>query len=168
METTAKLEPSGLGGWLLLVLAGLAAMVAATIVDTRDPLKMMLEWELLAVFARPETQGWYRTVILLVGMDVLIGAFIVGGAGWLLLLACCKSARFPAHMQAWLLATLVMRTLAYLLGDYLTHAIAIDITMPFQSFAYSAVAAAVGVPYFRRSRRVRNTFAQSIRLPSGS
>jgi hypothetical protein len=51
------LEPKGFGGWLLLVLLGLAALVAATAVEMRDPLTMMLEWELLAVSVRPETDG---------------------------------------------------------------------------------------------------------------
>lgn len=160
MTTTAKPEPRGLGGWLLIVLLGLGAMVMATVIEMRDPLKMMLEWELLAVFVRPETHGWYRAVILLVGLDALIGAFIVAGAGWLLLLAWRKSARFPAHMQAWLLATLVMRTLAYLLGDYLFHAITIHIGLPCDGFVLAVVAAALGVPYFLRSRRVRNTFVR--------
>lgn len=158
MDTTAELEPRGLGGWLLLALLGLAAMVTATVVEMRDPLKLMLEWELLAVFVRPETHGWYRVVILLVGMDAAIGAFIVAGAGWLLMLVWRRSVRFPEHVQAWLLATLVMRTLAYLLGDHLTHAVAIDIAIPVDGFVQAAVAAVLGVPYFKQSRRVRNTF----------
>jgi Protein of unknown function (DUF2569) len=160
MNTTSKLEPRGFGGWLLLVLPGLAAMVIATVIEMREPLKMMLEWELLDVFVRPQTDGWYRTVILLVGMDVLIDAFIVVGAGWLLILAWRKSVRFPVHIQAWLLATLVMRTLAYLLGVHLTDVIAIDIGIPFDGFLQAAVAATLGVPYFNRSQRVRNTYVR--------
>jgi hypothetical protein len=152
------LEPRGFGGWLLLVLLGLAALVAATAVEMRDPLTMMLGWELLAVSVRPETDGWYRTVIAMVGMDVAIGAFIVAGAGWLLMLAWRRSARFPVHIQAWLLAIVVMRTVAFLTGDYMTHAIAIDITVPFDGFIEAVAAAALAIPYFRQSRRVRNTF----------
>jgi Protein of unknown function (DUF2569) len=152
------LEPKGFGGWLLLVLLGLAALVGATAVEMRDPLKMMLEWELLAVFVRPETHGWYRTVIAMVGMDVAIGAFIVAGAGWLLMLAWRRSVRFPVHIQAWLLAIVVMRTIAFLLGDHMAHAIAIAITVPFDGFIKAVAAAAIAIPYFRQSRRVRHTF----------
>ena len=154
----AGLEPNGFGGGLLLTMLGLVAMAAATIVEVRDPLKMMLERELLAVFMRPETQGWYRTVIAMVGMDVATGVFIVAGIGWLLLLAWRRSVRFPVHLQAWLLAIVVMRTLAYLVGDHMTRAIAIDVAIPFDGFAIAVVAATLGIPYVRRSRRVRNTF----------
>lgn len=154
----AGLEPNGFGGGLLLTMLGLVAMAAATIVEVRDPLKMMLERELLAVFMRPETQGWYRAVIAMVGMDVATGVFIVAGIGWLLLLAWRRSVRFPVHLQAWLLAIVVMRTLAYLVGDHMTRAIAIDIAIPFDGFAIAVVAATLGIPYVRRSRRVRNTF----------
>jgi hypothetical protein len=160
MDMTEKPEPRGLGGWLLLALTGFTALVTATVVEMRDPLKRMLEWELLAVFMRPEIHGWYRVVILLVGMDVVIGVFIVAGAGWLLMLVWRRSVRFPVHVQTWLLATLVMRTLAYLLGDHLTHVIAIDIGIPVAGFVQAAAAAALGVPYFRQSRRVRNTFVK--------
>lgn len=159
-DTTTGLEPKGIGGWLLLALLGLAALLAATAIELRDPLKMMPEWELLAVFGRPETHGWYRTVIVMVGMDVATGVFIVAGAGWLLMLAWRKSSRFPVHMQAWLLAIVVMRTFAYLLGDHMSHAIAIDIAIPFDGFVQAVVAAALGIPYFRQSRRVRNTFVE--------
>jgi hypothetical protein len=163
MDTDSKAEPGphGIGGWLLLILLGLAAMVTATVIEMRDPLKMMLEWEVLAVFVRPETHGWYRVVVLLVGMDVATDAFIVAGAGWLLMLAWRRSARFPVHAGTWLLATLVMRTFAYLLGEHMTHAIAIEIGIPFDGFVQAAVAAALGVPYLRQSRRVRNTFIKA-------
>jgi hypothetical protein len=158
MDTAAGLEPKGFGGWLLLALLGLAALVVATAVEMRDPLKMMLEWELFAVFARPDTHGWYRTVLAMVGMDVAIGAFVVAGAGWLLMLAWRRSARFPVHVQAWLLAIVVMRTIAFLLGDHMTHAIGIDIAVPFDGLLEALAAAALAIPYFRQSRRVRHTF----------
>ena len=158
MNPATGLEPKGFGGGLLLVLLGLAALVGATVVEMRNPLKMMLEWELLAVFVRPETHGWYRTVMAMVGMDVAIGMFIVAGAGWLLMLAWRRSARFPVHLQAWLLVIVVMRTIAYLLGDHMTHAIAIAITVPFDGFVEAVAAAALAIPYCRQSRRVRNTF----------
>lgn len=158
MNISSKPEPRRLSGWLLVALICLAAWALSTAVALRDPLKLMLEWELLAVFVRRETHGWYRAVIAMVGCDVIIGVFIVAGAGWLALLVRRKSARFPVQVQAWLLATLVMRTIAYLLGDHMTHAIGIAIAIPFDGFIQAVVAAALGIPYFRLSRRVRQTF----------
>ncbi|MFM0072068.1 DUF2569 domain-containing protein [Paraburkholderia sediminicola] len=158
MNTTSKPEPRRISGWLLVALICLAAWALSTAVALRDPLKLMLEWELLAVFVRPETHGWYRTVIAMVGCDVIIGVLIVAGAGWLALLVRRKSARFPLQVQAWLLAIVVMRTIAYLLGDHMTHAIGIDIAIPFDGFIQAVVAAVLGIPYFRLSRRVRHTF----------
>ena len=158
MNTPSILEPRRISGWLLLALISLAAWALSTAVALRDPLKLMLEWELLAVFVRPDTHGWYRTVIAMVGCDVIIGVFIVAGAGWLALLVRRKSARFPLQVQAWLLAILVMRTIAYLLGDHMTHTIGVAIAIPFDGFIQAVVAAALGIPYFRLSRRVRQTF----------
>ena len=65
--------------------------------------------------------------------------------------------RFPDHIQAWL-AIVVMRTIAFLLGDHMIHAIAIAITVPCDGFIGAVAAAALAIPYFRQSRRLRNTF----------
>ncbi|PRY07539.1 uncharacterized protein DUF2569 [Paraburkholderia sp. BL25I1N1] len=161
MTSITKHEPRHIGGSLLVALICLAAWALYTAIAMRDPLKLMLEWEVLAVFARPETHGWYRTVIAMVGCDVLTGAFIVVGTGWLGLLAWRKSPRFTTHVQAWLLAIVVLRTVAYLLGDNMTHAIGIDIAIPYDGFIQAVVAAALGIPYFRLSRRVRETFVDA-------
>jgi hypothetical protein len=160
MTLTAKPQSRRIGGCLLLALNCLAAWMIFTAAALRNPLKLMLEWELLAVFVRPETHGWYRTVIALTGFDVITGVFIVAGGGWLLLLAWRKSARFAVQVQAWLLAIVVMRTMAYLLGDHMIRTIGIDIRIPFEGFAQAVVAAALGIPYFRLSRRVRDTFVR--------
>ncbi|CAB3682291.1 hypothetical protein R8871_02580 [Paraburkholderia graminis C4D1M] len=154
----AELAPQRIGGCLLVALICLAAWAFVTAIALRNPLEMMLEWELLAVFVRAATHGWYRAVIAMVGMDVAIGAFMVAGIGWFALLAWRRSARLPRHVQAWLGAILAMRTGAYLLSDYMTHAIGIDIAIPFDGLMQAIVAAALGIPYFRMSRRVRQTF----------
>jgi|ERR1044072_4895600 hypothetical protein len=161
MTTSTKTEPRRIGGCLLIALLCLAAWALSTAIALRDPLKLMLEWELLAVFARSETHGWYRAVMTMVGCDVMIGAFIVAGAGWLTLLVWRKSARFAVQVQAWLLAIVVMRTGAYLLGDYMTHVIGIAIAIPLDGFVQAVIAAALGIPYFRLSRRVRETFVNA-------
>ena len=161
MYSTTQQEPRRIGGWLLAALIALAAWVIHTAIAMRDPLKLMLEWELLAVFVRRETHGWYRTVIAMVGCDVTTGVFIVAGAGWLALLAWRRSARFTPQVQAWLVAIVVMRSGAYLLGDYTTDAIGIDIAMPYDGVVQAIVAAALGIPYFRSSRRVRETFTNA-------
>lgn len=158
MPSTARNELLRIRGWLLLALTCLAAWVLHTAIAMRDPLKLLLEWELLAIFVRPETHGWYRAVIAMVGCDVIAGVFIVAGAGWLALLAWRRSARFVAQVQAWLVAIVVMRTGAYLLGDYMTRVIGIDIAVPYEDVIQALVAAALGIPYFRSSRRVRETF----------
>ncbi|QQC64166.1 DUF2569 domain-containing protein [Paraburkholderia ginsengisoli] len=161
MTSTLKPVPRLIGGWLLVALICLAVWVLCTAAAAREPLELMLQWELLAVFARHETHGWYRIVIALTGLDALIGVFTVAGAGWLALLAWRKAARFPAQLQTWLFAILVMRTGAYLFGAYLTDTIGVEIALPVDGFVQAAIAAALGIPYFRLSRRVRETFVNA-------
>ncbi|WP_429302838.1 DUF2569 family protein [Paraburkholderia sp. GAS199] len=158
MTHATQLESPPIRGSLRLALFALAAWAAITALTLRDPVKLMIEWELLAVFLRPETHGWFRVVLLLTAIDVMTGVFIVGGAGWLLLLMWRRSARFPRQVQVWLLAIVVMRTMAWLLGDFMAHAIGIEIAIPFDGFLQALAAAVIGIPYFRCARRVRDTF----------
>ncbi|WP_144146019.1 DUF2569 domain-containing protein [Paraburkholderia sp. BCC1884] len=155
------LRPKAIGGWLLIALIGFTAWALTTATALRDPLELTLEWELWAVFARPGTHGWYRTVMALVGLDVLIGTFIVAGAGWLALLVFRHSARFTQQVRTWLFAIVVMRTGAYLFGVYMSNAIGIDIAIPADGLLQSLAAAGLGIPYFRSSRRVRDTFVNA-------
>jgi hypothetical protein len=158
MTSTMKPVSRLIGGWLLIALICLAAWTLVTAVTVRDPLKLMLEWELLDVFIRHETHRWYRLVIALAGFDALIGVFVVAGAGWLALLVWRRAARFPAQVQTWLFAIVLMRTSAYLFGDIMSRAIGIEIAIPFDDFVQAVIAAALGIPYFSLSRRVRETF----------
>lgn len=158
MKPTTPCESRPIAGGVLLALLCLAAWALFTALSVRDPLKLMLERELLAVFVRHETHGWYRTVMTIVGLDVITGVFIVTGAGWLLLLASRKAARFSAQVQLWLLTILIMRAGAYLLGGYMAGAIGIGIAVPLDGLVQAALAAALGIPYFRWSRRVHQTF----------
>lgn len=161
MISTTQRESRAIGGGLLFVLICLAAWALFTAFAVRESLKLMLEWELLAVFIRHETHGWYRTVLTMVGLDVIVSVFVVVGAGWLALLVSRKSARFRTQVQAWLLMILLMRTGAFLVGGYMTGVIGIDIAVPLDGLAQAAVAAALGIPYFRWSRRVQQTFVDA-------
>jgi hypothetical protein len=161
MTSTTQRESRPIGGGLLFALICLAAWALFTAFTVRESLKLMLEWELLAVFVRPETHGWYRTVITMVGLDVIVSGFVVTGAGWLALLVARQAARFKAQVQAWLLMILAMRTGAFLVGGYMTRVIGIDIAVPLDGLAQAAIAAALGIPYFRWSRRVHQTFVKA-------
>jgi hypothetical protein len=161
MTSTTQRESRPIGGGLLFALICLAAWALFTAFTVRESLKLMLEWELLAVFVRPETHGWYRTVITMVGLDVIVSGFVVTGAGRLALLVARQAARFKAQVQAWLLMILAMRTGAFLVGGYMTRVIGIDIAVPLDGLAQAAIAAALGIPYFRWSRRVHQTFVKA-------
>ncbi|CAD6537257.1 DUF2569 family protein [Paraburkholderia metrosideri] len=161
MKSTPQGESPPIAGGLLFALLCVAAWAVFTAFTVREPLKLMLEWELLTVFVRPDTHGWYRTVMTLVGLDVMISGFIVTGAGWLSLLASRKAACFIAQVQAWLLTILAMRAGAYWLGGYMAGVIGIGISIPLDNLVQAALAAALGIPYFRWSRRVHQTFVNA-------
>jgi hypothetical protein len=72
-----------------------------------------------------------------------------------------RSARFAPQVQAWLLAIVAMRAGAYLFGAYVTHVIGIDIAVPYDGLIQAVVAAALGIPYFRSSRLVHETFVRA-------
>ncbi|WJF91090.1 DUF2569 family protein [Paraburkholderia bonniea] len=158
----ASVAHAGLAGRLLpgVAVLVLVTLIALSVIELRDPLKLLLERELLAVFVQPGSAGWYRVVLLLVGMSAAIDLFIVIGAGWLVLLACRRSRRFPVHAQVWLTSLVALEWLAYLAGEYMSHAIAVPIALPVGGLLRVALLTAFVVPYFSTSLQVRRTFNQ--------
>jgi ABC-type branched-subunit amino acid transport system permease subunit len=53
-----------------------------------------------------------------------------------------------------------MRVGAYLLGAQMSRAIGIEIAVPLDSLVQAVIAAALGIPYFRWSRRVHRMFIE--------
>ncbi len=139
-----------LGGWLLLPLAWLIMMMLTSAI-------------VLAMYLSPLfNPAWCATLFSHGGMLVTNWAvsLLTAMAVWLYSLWVCwiffkRSRRLPRHYIIWLLVTLLLALKTFAFTPVSDGKAA-------QTLLLTLLAAAVFVPYFKRSQRVKNTFYTAV------
>lgn len=134
------------GGWLLLPLAWLIVTLF-----TSALVVMMYIGALFNPAWRELLFSHAHTFLLQWGLSLATSLAVWGYSAWVTWLFCLRSRRLPRHYIIWLLLTvlLALKTFAF---SPVTDGAAVRTLM------IALLAAAVLVPYFRRSRRVKETF----------
>lgn len=134
------------GGWLLLPLAWLIVTLF-----TSALVVMMYIGALFNPAWRELLFSHDHTFLLQWGLSLATSLAVWGYSAWVTWLFCLRSRRLPRHYIIWLLLTvlLALKTFAF---SPVTDGAAVRTLM------IALLAAAVLVPYFRRSRRVKETF----------
>lgn len=150
MKTKTKLEPKGIGGWLLLPLSGLIFSLVWSLSDSIPRLKQALA---------ACRGGCDAKTLVPVGLMLLFDLILVAFVGWLLSLSYRRSKRFPKWMQFLLLASAALGVFGGLV-EYL--AIRHGRTGPSspEVWMYPLAYALIWIPYFKWSQRVKNTLTQ--------
>lgn len=141
-------EYKRIGGWLLAPLAYLIVTllsVALTLVLFSMALFVPESREYLMTNSQAFTLQWYFSVVTSLAM----GAFTV-----VLLLQFCQRRRVvPKVFTIWLLCTVLLALKAFAFSP-------INDDMAVRNLLLSLLPAALLVPYFKRSRRVKETFTE--------
>ena len=152
-------EPSGLGGWLALVIFGMFASLVRIPWDMwRLHVPLLLDGT-LAKLSDPQHPAYHPLWLPFFGVEVLANLATLVFTVGLIVLVFKRSRYAPAAAIAW-----YVYGLALVLGDYamwqLIPAMAEQPVDPqfIRDLARSLLVTLVWVPYFLRSRRVRNTF----------
>lgn len=143
-----SLTPPRIAGWLLLPLAWLI-------------MTMLTSALVLAMYLSPLFDGALRQTLFTQGGTLLTqwAISLLTAAGvwlyslWVCWIFCQRSRRLPRHFTLWLLMTvlLALKTFAFTpVAD----------GKALQTQLLSLLAAAVFVPYFKRSQRVKHTFVR--------
>lgn len=151
--------PSGIGGWLLLVLLGLIVSPLRTgffLFETYWPLYRDGAWhELLD----PRSEFHDPEIALLLGFEIVGNACAIMVALATLYLFCRKSRLTPRFAIAWFGGLLAFNLADYVLvGRVPLLAAGRDSFQAVKDLALSAIRAGIWIPYFMTSKRVRATF----------
>ncbi|EJL81282.1 DUF2569 domain-containing protein [Pantoea sp. BIGb0393] len=145
---TEQVFPPRIAGWLLLPLAWLIMTMLTSALVVAMYLSPLFNPEL-----RP-TLFSHGTLLTQWSVSLLTAAVVWAYSIWVCWIFCKRSRRLPRHYILWLLMTvlLALKTFAFTpVAD----------GKAIQTLLLSLLAAAVFVPYFKRSQRVKQTFIQS-------
>jgi hypothetical protein len=151
--------PRGIGGWLVLPLLGLALtpiVIGVSLVTDYLPI-FRDEW---AVITDEAYEAYHPLWGPLVVYEVM-GSVAIALASWLaLVLAFRHDRRFPKLAIAIYAANLVYLALDTAVAAQISALATSDDPTTVRELGRAFVAAAIWIPYFLRSRRVRNTFVR--------
>lgn len=155
-----KGQPSGVGGWLVLVGIGLVLTpirLSAFILQTFPPIFCDGAWEILTTPGSDAYHSLWAPVLI---FEILANVGFVGAYLHLLVFFFLGSRLFP---KAFITVTLI--NLGFVLFDAWFGSIPLAEAAVFDAdtireFSRSLVAAAIWVPYMMVSKRVKNTFVE--------
>ncbi|CFQ46066.1 DUF2569 domain-containing protein [Yersinia aleksiciae] len=141
-------EYQRIGGWLLAPLAYLiVTLLSATLMLALYAMAIFTpaSREYLVTNSQAFTMQWYFSVIT----TVLMWVYTI----WVIWLFCSRSQRFVKWFILWLLITVLLALKAFAFSP-----ISDDIAL--RTLGWPLLAAAVFVPYIKRSQRVKHTFTE--------
>lgn len=151
-------EPKGIGGWLVLVQIGLFLTIFTLILSVIHFFFTTLGGEVWDTLTSPDSNVydplWKPTLIFELAGNVVFLFF----AAFLVVLMYRKKASFPRWMILFYAANTLFHIVDYVLLTNIPLLAEFGEDPDVQSIGRSMVLLLVWIPYFIRSRRVRNTF----------
>jgi len=162
-STTPEGGPTGRGGWLLVVAAGLAyTVLSVPFVLVEDWAPWFLYPETWDALANPTASGYHPSFPAFVVFYLLVTVLIGFAAAVGLVLFARRSPEFPKYMIAYYLGSFVILLLV-LTVELEMWPYDHDPSSHSETGAQMVIAflwMMVGGPYIVRSRRVKNTFSK--------
>lgn len=152
-------KPSGIGGWLLLPLFGLITSPIRVSVTFVTDLVPALEPEAWSRLTAPGSEVYDPMWAPLLIFEIVANIVLITFPIVLLWLFFRKSYRLPGLFIAWLLLHVGVQTVDLALASQVSAASG-AISAGFKELARAIIGAAIWIPYFLKSVRVRNTFTK--------
>ena len=152
--------PRGIGGWLILPLLGLIFTPIRVGIQTHRDFSPMLEPGIWRALTTPGGEAyhwlWAPTIIF----EVVTNVSLIGFTLVLLVLFLRTSRRVPKLMIVLMLAGIAIQGVDLVLVGFIPALASDPDAHSMRDLARAVPAAAIWIPYFLMSKRVRNTFVK--------
>lgn len=151
-------EPKGIGGWLILPLLGLifsAFQIAFQFIGDLAPVLTIETWHVLTT---PGTNAYHPLWAPLLVFEVVASVVLFSFTLALLRFFFKKSKRVPKLFVLWLLSVAAVQVIDYLLMAQIPSVSEQPDPAGMRDLIRSVGSAAIWIPYFLKSTRVKNTF----------
>ena len=154
-------EPKGLGGWLILPMLGLIIAPVRLIIQIVKDLLPAFAPETWNALTTPDSPVYHHLWAPVIILETVSSIGLLLFSVWLLVLFFKKSIRLPKLFITWLILAFVIQILDQILANQIP-AVGAQNTSPeaIKDLFRAFIAMLIWVPYFIRSKRVKNTFTQ--------
>ena len=152
--------PSGIGGWLVLPLLGLMLTPVQVGIQTVRDFPPVLGTQVWGQLTTPGGESYHPLWAQLIIFELVTNVVVIGFSLVLLVLFFRKSRRVPSLMIGWMLLNFAIQVIDLVLVGAIPAAASAAGAQDRTDLSRAVVGAAVWIPYFLRSKRVRNTFVE--------
>lgn len=152
-------EPSGIGGWLLLPLLGLIVSPIRVSVMVATDLLPVFDEQIWSRLTTPGSDAYHPLWAPFLIFEVFANIVLIAFAVVLLWFFFRKSYRLPGLFIIWLALHIAVQAADMAFASQVPAAAA-AIGESFRNLVQALIGAAIWIPYFRKSVRVRNTFTR--------
>lgn len=157
-KVEAAAGPRGISGWLILPLLGLVLTPFRIGFQTFTDVLPALQPATWNALTTPGTRAYHPLWAPAILFELTANSLLILFSLILLWLFFKKSRRVPLLMIVWLLAIIGAQAADLLFASQIPAIAALPNTDGIRNLARSAIGAAIWVPYFLVSKRVKNTF----------
>jgi len=160
MIMNTKAEPSGIGGWLIFPMLGLIftpISLGALLFNTHAPIFTNGAWEVLTT---PGTDAYHHLWAPLLIYEIVGNMLFIVFALILLVLFFQKHFLLPKWIVIYYLANLAFVATDFFGANLIPAVAAQSDPDALKELIRSVIGAAIWIPYFMKSVRVRNTFTK--------
>ncbi|WP_158289074.1 DUF2569 domain-containing protein [Rubrivivax albus] len=159
-EKEAGEDPKGIAGWLILVVIGLVVSPLRTLHALYENHWLIIRDGIWPVLTTPGTEHYHPLWAPLFAFEVFanVGSVLLALIALALLLQ--KSRHAPRLAIVWLGWGVVFGVLDYVIAGQIPAVAEQSGSEAIRELSRSVAGAAIWIPYFLRSRRVKNTFVQ--------
>lgn len=166
-EPAAQSSPSGIGGWLLLPALAMILSPLRIGFDFYQTFVPFLKPSVWFVLLRPGTPFHNPPLAALLTWEIVANIAFFAFTVWLAVLFFKKRKTVPKLYIYWLLLSCALQIADLVFSSFVPLAADQNHANAFAELAKAAIGAAIWMPYFLRSKRVRNTFVTEAREGDG-
>jgi hypothetical protein len=152
--------PRGIGGWLILPLLGLILTPIRVGFSSVRDLAPALKPGTWAALTTPGAAAYHPLWAPVLVFECVVNGLLIVCSLVLLWLFLRKSHRVPLLMVAWLVAIVAVQVVDLLLVGQIPAAAAAPDAQGIRDLVRLVLSALIWIPYFLRSKRVKNTFVE--------
>ena len=158
-------EPSGIGGWLLLPAIALIISPLRMIYEFHQTFFDLLRPSVWISLLSTKTPNYSPVLATVLGWEILANLALFTLTIWLAYLFFKKRKLAPAVFILWIVVSAALQLADLMLTSLLGLDAQQSNTRSIIELVKSGIGAAIWVPYFRRSVRVKNTFVHDAPKP---
>lgn len=164
LSETQSSEPCGIGGWLLLPALAMVLSPLRIAYDFYQNFFPILRPSLWFALLSSKSGMYNPPLALLLSWEIIVNVLLLGLTLWLAFLFFKKQKQVPTLYVGWLVLTCILQMADLFFASFVPALAQQQNGSAYAELVKTLIASAIWIPYFLKSKRVKNTFVNDAEI----